>query len=96
MPACSISSYPPAEIVVDYSSDLAVKASPPDVEMARLVALRYGGESASVRAACVTVQAPFIAFCLWHDRNPIAICLLRESPRFAGHLPEHEHCSGKK
>ena len=37
----------PAEIVVDCSYVLAVKASPPDVEMARLVALRYGGESAS-------------------------------------------------
>ena len=37
----------PAEIVVDCSYVLAVKASP-DVEMARLVALRYGGESASV------------------------------------------------
>ena len=37
-----------AEIVVDYSYVLAVKSSPPDVEMARLVTLRYGGESASV------------------------------------------------
>ena len=37
------------EVVVDYSCYvLAVKVSPPDVEMARLVALRYGGESASV------------------------------------------------
>ena len=27
---------------------MAVKASPPDVEMARFVARRYGGESASV------------------------------------------------
>ena len=36
------------EVVVDYSCYvLAVKVSPPDVEMARLVALRYGGESAS-------------------------------------------------
>ena len=42
-PACL-----PAEIVVDCSYVLAVKASPPDVEMARLAALRYGGESASV------------------------------------------------
>ena len=91
--ACSTSSCLPAEIIVDCSYVLAVRASPPpDLEMAH--ALRYGGESASVRAACVTVQAPFIAFCLWHDRNPIAICLLRESPRFAGRFPEH--CSGKK
>ena len=37
----------PAQIVVDCSYFLAVKASPPDVDMARLVALRYGGESAS-------------------------------------------------
>ena len=32
---------------------------------------------------------------LTHDYgNPIAVCLLRESPCFAGGLPEHEHCSG--
>ena len=44
-PACL-----PAGIVDDCSYVLAVKASdsPPEVEMARLVALRYGGESASV------------------------------------------------
>ena len=48
MHACSTSSGLRAEIVVDYSYVLAVKASPPDVELARLVALRYGGESASV------------------------------------------------
>ena len=48
MYACSTSSCLPAEIVVDYSYVFAAKASPPDVEMARLVALRYGGESASV------------------------------------------------
>ena len=48
MHACSTSSCLPAEIGVDSSYVLAVKASPPDVEMARLAALRYGGESASV------------------------------------------------
>ena len=52
MHACSTSSRTsclPAEIVVDCSYYvLAVKASPPDVKMARLVALRYAGESASV------------------------------------------------
>ena len=47
MHACSISSCLPAEIV-DCSYVLAVKALPPDVEMARLAVLRYGGESASV------------------------------------------------
>ena len=47
MHACS-TSFLPDEIVVDCSYVLAVKASPPDVEMARLVALRCGGESASV------------------------------------------------
>ena len=47
MHACSTSCLPGAE-VVDCSYVLAVKVSPPDVEMARLVALRYGGESASV------------------------------------------------
>jgi len=34
--------------VVDCSYVLAVKASPPDAEMARLAALRYGDESESV------------------------------------------------
>ena len=48
------------------------------------------------RAACVTVLAPFIIFSLSHDHNPIAMCLLRESPCFAGRFPEHGHCSGKK
>ena len=48
MHACSTSSCLPAEIVVDYSYVLAVKASPPDVEMAHLVAVRYGGESAPI------------------------------------------------
>ena len=48
------------------------------------------------RAACVTVQAPFTACSLWHDHNPIAVCLLRESPCFAGRPPGHEHCSGNK
>ena len=37
----------PAEIVVDCRYVLAVKVSP-DVEMACLVALRYGGKSESV------------------------------------------------
>ena len=48
MHACSTSSCMPAEIVVDCSYVLADKASPPYVEMARLVALSYGGESAPV------------------------------------------------
>ena len=48
MHARSTSPCQPAEIVFDCSYVLAVKASPPDVEMSRLVALRYGGESASV------------------------------------------------
>ena len=48
MHACSTSSCLPAEIVVDYSYVLAVRASPPDVEMAHLVALPYSGESALV------------------------------------------------
>ena len=47
--ACSTcSSCLPDKIVVDCSYVLAVKASSPDVEIARLVALRYGGESVSV------------------------------------------------
>ena len=46
-------------------------------------------------AACVTVQAPFTSCSLWHDHDPIAVCLLRESPCFTGRPPEHEHCSGK-
>ena len=48
MHACSTSSCLPAKIVVDCSYVLDVKASPPDVEMARLLAIRYVGESASV------------------------------------------------
>ena len=48
MHAYSTSSCLLSEIVVDCSYVLAVKVSPPDVEMARLVALRYGGELASV------------------------------------------------
>ena len=48
MRACFTSCCQPAEIVVDCSYVLTVKASPPDVEMARLVALCYGGESESV------------------------------------------------
>ena len=38
----------PVNTVVDCSNVLTVKASPPDVKMASLVALRYGGESVSV------------------------------------------------
>ena len=58
MHACSTSSCLPAEIVVDCSYVVAVKASSPDVEMARLVVLRYGGESALVPSwSC----APFTA-----------------------------------
>ena len=47
-------------------------------------------------AACVTLQAPFTACSLRHDHNPIAVCLLRESPCFAGRFPKHKHCPGKK
>ena len=47
MHACFTSCCLPAEIVLDCSYVLAIKASPPDVETERLVALRYGGESAS-------------------------------------------------
>ena len=47
MHACSASSCLPAEIFNDCSYVIAVKASPPDVEMARLVALGYGSESVS-------------------------------------------------
>ena len=39
---------PAFEVFVGCSYVLAAKASPPEVEMARLVTLRYGGESASV------------------------------------------------
>ena len=60
----STSSCLPAEIVVDYSYIRAVKASPPDVEMVCLVALRYGGESTSVPGS---LRDAFIAFSLWHD-----------------------------
>ena len=42
-PACMLRLF-----LTTYSYVLAVKASPPDVEMARLIAIRYGGESESV------------------------------------------------
>ena len=48
MHACYTSFCRPGEIVADYSYVHAVEASPENVEMARLVDLRYGGESASV------------------------------------------------
>ena len=48
MHACSTPSCLLAEIVVYCGYALGVKVSPPDVEMARLIALRYGGELASV------------------------------------------------
>ena len=53
MHACSTSSCLPVEIAVDRSYVLAVKASPPDVEMARLVGLRYGGESGVIAGLLV-------------------------------------------
>ena len=48
MHAYSTSSCLPAEIVVDCRYVLSVTASPPVVEMSRLVGLRYGAKSASV------------------------------------------------
>ena len=47
------------------------------------------------RDAFVTVLAPFAACSLWHDHNPVAVYLLRESLCFAGRPLEHEHCCGK-
>ena len=64
MGACPTSSCLLVDIVVDCSYVLAVNATPPDVEMARLVALRYCRGSASVRAACVTEQAVVTACAL--------------------------------
>ena len=97
MPACSTSSCLPAEIVVGCSYVLAVKASPPDVEMARLVALGYGGELSSV-PGCLICDGTGPLYRLFSDMtiNPHAICLLRESLCFPGRLPDHEHCSGDK
>ena len=62
----------------------------------RLVALQEGGESASPRAACITVEARFIASFLWHDHNPVAGCMLREPPRFTRPLSQHDHSSDTK
>ena len=43
--------------------------------MARPVALRYGGESASVPGSlCVTVQAPFTACSPWYYHSPVGGC----------------------
>ena len=47
MHARSTASCLPDDIVVDCGYVLSVKATSPDVDMVRLVALRYGGESAS-------------------------------------------------
>ena len=66
----------PAENVVDCSYVFTVRVSPP--EMAHLVTLRYGSESASVPGACVMLQASFNVFSLCHDDIPIAMRLLRE------------------
>ena len=93
MHACSTSSCLPAEIVVDFSYVLAVKASPPDVEVARLVALRYGGESASVSGCLCDGTGTFTAFLCDMTITPLQFAFL--GPCFAGRLPEHEHCSGK-
>ena len=61
MYACSTSSCLPAGIVVDSSYILAFEASPPDVEMARLSPYVTATSRRQSRAACVMVQAPFIA-----------------------------------
>ena len=58
MHACSTSSCLSAKVVVHYSYVPAIKASPSDVEMARLVALPYGGESASVSGCLQKTRAP--------------------------------------
>ena len=84
----------------DCSYLLADKASPPDndwfVEMARLVALRYGSESASAPGCLCDGTGTLYRVFSVDDHNPIAVCLMRESPCFAGGPSEHEHCAGKK
>ena len=57
-PACML------RLLLTAATFLAVKASPPDVEMARLVALRYAVSRRQSRAACVTVHALFTSFSL--------------------------------
>ena len=94
MHACSISSCLPAEIV-DCSYVLAVKALPPDVEMARLVALRYGGESESVPGCLFDGTGTLYRLFSVTRPNPRAMLMLRESPCFRRAYPGHEHCSRK-
>ena len=61
--AYSISSCLPAEIVVECRYVLAVKVSPLDVEMGRLVALSYVGNLASVSGGwCVGTGTPYLLF----------------------------------
>ena len=63
MHACATACSLAAEMVVDYSYVFAVEASPPDVEMARLVGLRYSGEWESVpTCVCDGVSIPFSLF----------------------------------
>ena len=63
MHACSTACSLAAEMVVDYSYVFAVEASPPDVEMARLVGLRYSGEWESVpTCVCDGVSILFSLF----------------------------------
>jgi len=98
MHACSTTTYLPVEIVVDCSYVLTVKPSQPDVEMARVVVLRYGGESASVPGCLCDGTGTLVRLVsLWYDQNLIiAVCLLRESLCFAGLPPMREHCSEEK
>ena len=81
MYACSTSSCLPAEIVVDCSYVLAVKASPPDVEMACLVALRYGGESASVPGRlCDGTGTPYRLFSCYMTVTPLQFACSGNAP----------------
>ena len=60
MHACSNSYFMPAEVDCSYVN--AVRASPPDVVMARVVALCATAASRRPsRPACATVKAPFTA-----------------------------------
>ena len=95
MHACSTSSWLHAVFAVSCSYVLAFRASPPHAEMTRLVAVRYGGESASVPSCLCDGTGILLHFFLRNDHNPISICVLRESPSFAGRQPEREreHCS---
>ena len=87
MHACPTSSCLRAEIVVDCSYVLVVKASPPDVEMARLVTLRYGGESESVPGFLCDGTGTLYRLCSVTRPKPQSNAHAQRKPLFSEAIP---------